>query len=112
MAQERYAANRAALFQRMRVPNPIPEETLITRAAYFHHPDGVLEVAGTPQNLAGRAFLEDYAAGRRSFNADSRFRWHAARFFTPELWLDCGPERRTLVHGCRIAYRIHLVLKK
>lgn len=99
-----YKANVQALCDQLGIKNPIVEDDL-THAYFIFHTAGIeFRVDATDMNRAGRLFLQNQLAMRHKKQVlilNPIVKEEALAFFTDELWEDCGPDKRTLVHGIK-----------
>lgn len=107
-----------ALCSQRKIPNPIQEENLRIAALLFYDEGNgfMFAVAATEMNRAGRLFVEQALCPRKSISSVvvsslNRIRADAERFFTPELWEDCGPDKRQLVYGLKTAATVKIIYK-
>ncbi len=110
MAYEAYKANVQGLCDKLGVSNPIQEESLTIESVEFlgipDFPQG-FHVARSDGNRAGRLYLQNEMRGGEGgmtspiHGSTLAFKAKYARFFTPELWDDCGAGLRTLVFGMK-----------
>ena len=114
MAFGHYRSNVQALCDKLKLPNPVREEDIrIESVKFFNHLQigpKTISVQGSEMNRAGRLFIQTVITGDRGF-IDQNLQVRAQRFFTPELWDDCGPEKRPLVFGFKISNWIEIFFK-
>jgi hypothetical protein len=112
-----YRDNVAALTQRLRVPNPIPEEVLdIGRILFWDSSGNATEIRPTDMNRAGRLFLQHLARDMCQLFYPPSFDWSAecserAADFFDENWGDAEAKGRRMLMAMKTAIRVEIEWK-
>lgn len=110
-----YRDNVEALCESGGFQNPIEESALTIQRIEFEGIEGVpfdvLRVEATDMNRAGRLYIQLLLQGNTQLTLVPAHRKRAAEFFTPELWDDCEPGKRTLIYGLKTASMVRVFYK-